>query len=262
MAGKSLDELERELRRSEQEQLVAEESLGSEGRRLDDILQGANETRERIRRDVQSALGLAPEPSLLGPQLKRLERLVLPPLDAQPYRVAQQDARRQAVEARRKVAEAYKLALRAHNANVTKLEQYLAAERAALEVEQSRLGLFATPPAKPTVALKVEMMLPLTGETNLFVGGSRVLREGGVFVPTAQAVPVGAPVELSLILPEGQRVAARGEVRWVRAPSVQSPELFPGFGVRFLELLGDAEAELSRFAVLRAPFFVPDREGD
>ena len=71
-------------------------------------------------------------------------------------------------------------------------------------------------------------------------------------------LPVGTPVDLTFTLPGKSKLSVHGEVRWIREVNDRTPEVFPGVGVRFVNLApGTAEA-LKRFVSEREPLFYPD----
>ena len=92
----------------------------------------------------------------------------------------------------------------------------------------------------------------------MFTGFSTNLSEGGLFVATLSVLPVGTPVDLTFTLPGKVRIAVRGEVRWIREIDDRTPDVFPGVGVRFLDLTAEAFAALQRFVASREPLLYPD----
>lgn len=94
------------------------------------------------------------------------------------------------------------------------------------------------------VDLHVE--ITLESESNFYAGVSNNVSEGGVFVFTHAAPPVGATVTLSLGLPNAGRFALAGVVRWVRDDDVCHGSL-PGCGIQWLELPTAARIAIEHF---------------
>lgn len=78
----------------------------------------------------------------------------------------------------------------------------------------------------------------------------------GIFVVTAEPLPIGTNVSLVLELPWGETTEALGEVEWVLEVPRASLRHRPGMGVRF-ELPPHLEALLNRTMILREPMRVP-----
>jgi uncharacterized protein (TIGR02266 family) len=104
----------------------------------------------------------------------------------------------------------------------------------------------------------MQTQVDLTSDSNVFTGFSTNLSEGGLFVATHNLLPVGTPVDLTFTLPGNTRVSVRGEVRWTREIDDRVPDVFPGVGVRFVELTPQASEALHRFVTEREPLFYPD----
>ena len=106
--------------------------------------------------------------------------------------------------------------------------------------------------------IPIQTQVDLSSDSNVFTGFSTNLSEGGVFVATLNLLPVGTPVELTISLPGKTRITVKGEVRWTREIDDRVPDVFPGVGVRFLELGPEASDALRRFVAEREPLFYPD----
>jgi hypothetical protein len=65
-------------------------------------------------------------------------------------------------------------------------------------------------------------------------------------------------VDLTFTLPGNTRLTVKGEVRWTREIDDRVPDVFPGVGVRFVELGPEAAKALHRFVAEREPLFYPD----
>ena len=100
--------------------------------------------------------------------------------------------------------------------------------------------------------------MDLSSDSNVFTGFSTNLSEGGLFVATVNLLPVGTPVDLTFSLPGNTRISVHGEVRWRRELDDRAPDVFPGVGVRFVELSPEAAQAVHRFVADREPLFYPD----
>jgi len=91
------------------------------------------------------------------------------------------------------------------------------------------------------VALRAN--ISLSSESNLFVGMTENISEGGVFVSTLSPPAVGAEVTLLLQLDEAEPIPLSGEVRWHRTDDDGNST---GCGVRFRDLEASAITVLER----------------
>jgi uncharacterized protein (TIGR02266 family) len=98
-----------------------------------------------------------------------------------------------------------------------------------------------------------EIEVEFLGDSHLITGLSQDISEGGVFIATYQALPIGSQVTLGLELPDG-RVEVQGVVRWAR-PELEECEQRPGFGVAFTNLSPDALAALTAFCRSEPPHY-------
>ncbi|HEY1907177.1 MAG TPA: TIGR02266 family protein [Myxococcaceae bacterium] len=124
------------------------------------------------------------------------------------------------------------------------------------------LGRISAPvavgPGRSAARFPLQTQVDLSSDSNVFTGFSTNLSEGGLFVATLSVLPVGTPVDLTFTLPGKVKIAVRGEVRWIREIDDRMPDVFPGVGVRFLDLTAEASAALHRFVASREPLFYPD----
>jgi len=111
---------------------------------------------------------------------------------------------------------------------------------------------------RETVRVALKTQVDLSSDSNLFTGFGTNISEGGLFVATHSVVPVGTQVDLTFTLPGGVRLSLQGEVRWIREVNDRTPDVFPGVGVRFVELPREAADALHRFVQSREPLFYPD----
>ena len=103
------------------------------------------------------------------------------------------------------------------------------------------------------------MSVDFVSEHNFFTGFSLNVSEGGLFVATHHARPVGSRLEIRLALPdEPEPLVILTEVRWVRVHNDDS-EASPGLGLRFVGLSAEAEARIQAFVRrVRDPLFYDD----
>ncbi len=107
----------------------------------------------------------------------------------------------------------------------------------------------------PPVSL--EVMLHSHSESNLWLGFSQDIAEGGVFLATYGAHALGTPVELDLHINNEDPVRVSGVVHWQR-PAGAGDDLPAGVGVRLTQLSADAAKILHTFAARRTPIFYDD----
>jgi uncharacterized protein (TIGR02266 family) len=113
-------------------------------------------------------------------------------------------------------------------------------------------GLRSSPRANLTAEVD------LSSDTNFFSGFSTDIADGGLFIATLSVLPVGSLVGVSFTMPSGAKIEAKGEVRWVRALDERAPTMFPGMGIRFVELSAAAKKTIADFVAEREPMFFPD----
>lgn len=124
------------------------------------------------------------------------------------------------------------------------------------------LGKMSAPvaagPGRSGARIPMQTQVDMSSDSNVFTGFSTNLGEGGVFVATLNLLPVGTPVDLTFSLPGNTRLRVKGEVRWTREIDDRVPDVFPGVGVRFVELGPEATQALHKFVAEREPLFYPD----
>jgi uncharacterized protein (TIGR02266 family) len=125
---------------------------------------------------------------------------------------------------------------------------------------RTALGRMSAPgaPGRSSSRIPVQTQVDLSSDSNVFTGFSTNLSEGGVFVATLNLLPVGTAVDLTFSLPGKVRIAVQGEVRWTREVDDRAPDVFPGVGVRFVDLSPEAAQAIHRFVADREPLFFPE----
>jgi len=96
----------------------------------------------------------------------------------------------------------------------------------------------------------VRVSVRLETEHDFYAGVSEDVGWGGVFVATDAPPAAGTEVALEIALATGT-VRARGQVRWVRAPSMATIEQPPGCGIAWQALDRRSLAALRRFLQAR-----------
>jgi uncharacterized protein (TIGR02266 family) len=104
----------------------------------------------------------------------------------------------------------------------------------------------------------MQAAIDLESDSNFYAGFTTNISEGGIFVATVNMPPPGAMVELRFSLPNGKKIDVRGEVRWSREVNDKTPDIFPGVGIRFVDLSAEAHAAIRDFVAEREPMFFPD----
>ena len=106
---------------------------------------------------------------------------------------------------------------------------------------------------------KIRVGVTMDSGSNLYVGFTDNISEGGLFVATHELVDIGTLIDLEFKLPgHDEPVRVRGEVRWQRTVAEIGEGVFPGFGVEFHDL---SESDLERgqkFLNSREPIFHPE----
>jgi uncharacterized protein (TIGR02266 family) len=223
----------------------------------------------------------------------RLQAAAIPELAVEAAREKALTARQEALEVRRQATQEMQIALHAFQQQTSALTRELAeaesrlkevteaAARARREEEAARSrkaqqaraestrakapGAARAPAAATAGAVKRERSsvhmqtnISLGSDSNFFTGFSTDILSGGIFVATVETVPRGTKVEVDFTLPGGRPLKASGVVRWLREPNSSTPELMPGVGVQFNELLPEVASVISDFVRRREPLFYPD----
>jgi hypothetical protein len=93
----------------------------------------------------------------------------------------------------------------------------------------------------------------LVSEHNFYVGATRRVDSGGVFIATAMPPPPGTPLQVRLGLADGRKVDLEGEVAFVREKSATTGRQPSGCGVKLRGLPGWAVDAIDRFILARQP---------
>ncbi len=105
---------------------------------------------------------------------------------------------------------------------------------------------------------RVEVNVSLVSEHNFYVGTTRRIDSGGVFIATALPPPVGTRLQVRLGLADGRKLDLDGEVTFIREKSATTGRQPPGCGVKLSGLPGWATESVGRFTQARQPIvFTP-----
>lgn len=218
------------------------------------------------------AVGGTPSPKIQ--QLLGADPLLDSPQVGQ-ARAEAQAARRAALEARTRAAQAWEQELAGQAAALNAVLQELAATQRALQAEIDRRRAQSQPkPAPPPLPTappplqavnnrihpraQLKVQVDFESDHNFFTGFSSDISEGGLFVATVNIQPLGSPVEVAFALPSGEQVMARGRVRWVREADARGHSEQPGMGIQFEALSEDAREAVQQFISQREPLFYAD----
>jgi hypothetical protein len=108
------------------------------------------------------------------------------------------------------------------------------------------------PRARP-VPTRVEVNVSLVSEHNFYVGQTRRMDSGGVFIATALPPPVGTRLQVRLGLADGRKLDLEGEVSFVREKSATIGRQPTGCGVKLHNLPSWAVDAIERFILARQP---------
>ena len=108
------------------------------------------------------------------------------------------------------------------------------------------------PRHRPQVT-RVEVNVSLVSEHNFYVGATRRVDSGGVFISTLLPPPVGTRLQIRLGLADGRRIDLEGEVVFIREKNAISGRQPAGCGVKLYSVPGWAVDAIDRFVAARPP---------
>ncbi len=113
-------------------------------------------------------------------------------------------------------------------------------------------------PQKRPQTTRVEVNVSLVSEHNFYVGTTRRIDSGGVFIATMMPPPVGTRLQVRLGLADGRKIDLEGEVAFVRGKSATTGRQPSGCGVRLFNLPGWSVDAVEKFFLARQPIlYVP-----
>jgi uncharacterized protein (TIGR02266 family) len=112
----------------------------------------------------------------------------------------------------------------------------------------------------------LSLAVTVKGDNNFYTGLSGDISEGGVFVATHTALPIGTTVVVTIALPtSAEPISLFGTVQWVRGPEANaSPEanfgclhadVKPGMGIQFHDIEDAPIKAIRGFMRCRSPEF-------
>jgi hypothetical protein len=114
------------------------------------------------------------------------------------------------------------------------------------------------PKARPQPS-RVEVNVSLVSEHNFYVGPTRRIDSGGVFIASAMPPPAGTRLQVRLGLADGRKIDLEGEVAFVREKHATTGRQPTGCGVRLSGLPGWASDAIDRFILARQPIVYTPR---
>jgi hypothetical protein len=118
--------------------------------------------------------------------------------------------------------------------------------------------LLDEPKSRP-VPTRVEVNVSLVSEHNFYVGATRRIDSGGVFIASAMPPPPGTRLQIRLGLADGRKIDVDGEVAFVREKNATTGRQPTGCGVKLLGLPGWANDAIDRFVLARQPIVYAPR---
>lgn len=114
-------------------------------------------------------------------------------------------------------------------------------------------------PRSRPVPARVEVNVSLVSEHNFYVGPTRRIDSGGVFIATALPPAAGTRLQVRLGLADGRKIDLEGEVAFVREKNATTGRQPTGCGVKLLGLPGWASDAIDRFVMARQPIVYTPR---
>ena len=109
-----------------------------------------------------------------------------------------------------------------------------------------------------TFNVNVNTVLSMNTDHQFYTGFSEDIDEGGIFVATFEPKPMDSKVLVNFKLPGGRPVTARGIVHFVREYNPMTPEMAPGMGVKFTDLMPTDKKAIEEHIKSRVPMFYDD----
>ena len=106
---------------------------------------------------------------------------------------------------------------------------------------------------RPPMNARVDVNVSLVSEHNFYVGITRRIDSGGVFIATSMPPAVGTRVQVHLGLADGRKLELEGEVAFLRGKSTTTGRQPAGCGVRLHGVPGWAVDAIERFFQARLP---------
>lgn len=116
-------------------------------------------------------------------------------------------------------------------------------------------------PSSPTQEphnVNVNTILSMNTDHQFFTGFSEDIQEGGIFVATFEPKEKDEQVIVNFKLPGNIPITARGVVQFVRLYNPMTPDVAPGMGVKFTNLMASDKKAIESYLKSRSPMFYED----
>ena len=132
-----------------------------------------------------------------------------------------------------------------------------------VEEAKTRASQLSLPPVSSTKAgsemhVDVNTALSMNTDHQFYSGFSEDIEEGGIFVATFDLKPIDASVIVNFRLSADYPITAKGVVHWVREYNPLTPDVPPGMGVKFTDLLPEDKKAIENHLKTRATLFYDD----
>ncbi len=104
--------------------------------------------------------------------------------------------------------------------------------------------------------------ITMHSDTNFYVGFTKDISAGGLFIATYDHWEIGDRLEIELAFEDKRIIKATVEVRWVKEYNPYQKDSTPGIGVKFVEIKEEDREYISNFLKKREPLFYLDDEED
>jgi len=89
-----------------------------------------------------------------------------------------------------------------------------------------------------TPRIDYDVSVDFSSEDNFFTGFIKNISSGGLFLATHDPAPIGSDITVKFEIPTiDEKVIAKSVVRWVRPYRDSNPDIVPGMGVQFKDVL-------------------------
>jgi uncharacterized protein (TIGR02266 family) len=103
--------------------------------------------------------------------------------------------------------------------------------------------------------INVNTMLSMNTDHQFYTGFSEDIEDGGIFIATFEPKPMEAEVIVNFKLPGDIPVSAKGVVQFVRNYNPSTPEVAPGMGIKFTDIMPKDKKAIEKYLKSRTPMF-------
>ena len=104
--------------------------------------------------------------------------------------------------------------------------------------------------------------ITMHSDTNFYVGFTRDISAGGLFIATYDHWNVGDRLEIEMAFEDKRVIKATVEVRWIKEYNPYQKDSTPGIGVKFVDISAEDRQYIENFLKKREPLFYLDEEED